>query len=632
MSNGYDTSSLEVLEGLEAVRKRPAMYIGGVDSRGLHHLVWEILDNCIDEHMNGHAGHIQVTLHADHRSITIADDGRGVPVDVHPKYKKPGLEIVLTMLHAGGKFSDKNYTRAGGLHGVGASVVNALSKDLVAVVKRNGFEYRQEYQRGKPVTPLQKVGPFRGHGTSIFFRPDEQIFAKPQFVPDLIRAHLEDAAFIHRGLKITYTDEAKKETVVFSSPNGIADYLAKLLAEGTRKPIIETPFELVKDELQVVLTWTEATDEHVRCYANGIRNAAGGTHEAGLRQAIVKAIRDYIETHRIPIKGLTIEAQDIREGVLCVLSVFLKEPQFQGQTKEKLLNQNITAEVDGIVRPALENWLNTNATIADRIVGRIILAARAREASREAAAEVKRKRAANPRLNLPGKLADCMTTNQEQSELFLVEGDSAGGSAKSGRFSQFQAILPLRGKVLNSEGMTTSKALQNQELSDLVQALGAGFGDSFNISRLRYGKIVLLMDADYDGHHISTLLLTFFFRHLPELVRKGRLYIAKPPLYKIKVGKNETFWAHDDVHKEKLLSGLRANAKPEITRFKGLGEMSAQALRETTLDPKNRTLLQVQVDSELEADKTFVTLLGKEPQLRYNFIMESAGLADELDV
>lgn len=632
MSDGYSTQSLEVLEGLEAVRKRPAMYIGGVDPRGLHHLVWEILDNCIDEHMNGHAGHIQVTLHADHRSITIADDGRGIPVEVHPKFKKTGLEIVLTMLHAGGKFSDKNYNRAGGLHGVGASVVNALSKDLTAIVKRGGFEYMQEFHRGKPVAPMKKVGPFRGHGTSIFFRPDEQIFTRPQFVPETIRAHLEDAAFIHRGLKITYTDEQKKETVVFSSPNGIADYLAKLIVDGNRKPIIEQPFEFMKEELQVVLTWTESTDEHVRCYANGIRNAAGGTHENGLRQAIVRSIRNYIETHRIPVKGLTIEAQDIREGIVGVLSVFLKDPQFQGQTKEKLLNQETTAEVEGLVRPALENWLNNNASVADRIVGRIILAARAREASREAAADVKRKRAASPRLNLPGKLADCTTTNQEQSELFLVEGDSAGGSAKSGRFSHFQAILPLRGKVLNSEGISTSKALQNAELSDLVQALGAGFGDGFNIQRLRYGKIILLMDADYDGHHISTLLLTFFFRHLPEIVRKGRLYIAKPPLYKIKVGKNETFWAHDDRHKEKLIATLRANAKPEITRFKGLGEMSAQSLRETTLDPKNRTLLQVNIESELEADKTFVTLLGKEPHLRYNFIMESAGMADELDV
>jgi DNA gyrase/topoisomerase IV subunit B len=632
MAGKYTTDDIEVLEGLEPVRKRPSMYIGGVDARGLHHLVWEILDNAIDEHMNGHADHITVVLHKDHRAVTIGDNGRGIPVEIHPKLKKPGLEIVLTVLHAGGKFSDKNYSKAGGLHGVGASVVNALSKELTAVVKRDGKEYRQDFKRGKPEGPMKTVGAARGRGTSIYFRPDETVFPRCQFVADLIRGHLEDVAYIHRGLKITFADEAKGETVVFFSEAGISDYLKRMLADNARKPIVETPFELFRDELHVVLTWTEATDEHLRCYANGIRNAAGGTHEAGLKQAIVRAVRDYIETHRIPVKGVTIEAADIREGVVGILSVFLQEPQFQGQTKEKLLNAETTPLVESTVRPALENWFNGNPSIADRVIGRIILAARAREASREAANEVKRKRAGSPRLNLPGKLTDCSSTNTEQTELFLVEGDSAGGSAKSGRNSQYQAVLPLRGKVLNSEGMSHVKALQNAELSDLVQALGTGVGESFNLNRLRYGKIILLMDADYDGHHISTLLLTFFYRHLPELVRRGKLYIARPPLYKIMVGKNETYWAHDDEHKAEILKGLRANAKPEITRFKGLGEMSAPTLRETTLDPKRRTLLQVRVDSDLEADKTFVTLLGKEPQLRYRFIMESSSLADELDV
>ncbi|MHB1426701.1 MAG: toprim domain-containing protein, partial [Gemmataceae bacterium] len=387
------------------------------------------------------------------------------------------------------------------------------------------------------------------------------------------------------------------------------------------------------EKMEVALQWTESTDESIRSYVNGIRTSAGGTHENGLKSGIVKAIRNYMETHEVKVKGLTIAAEDIREGIVAILSAFVREPMFQGQTKEKLNNPEMAATVDGWIRPALESWLNANMTAADQIVGRIVLAAKARLASREAASEVKRKSVTQRRLNLPGKLADCKATSLDESELFLVEGDSAGGSAKQGRNNKTQAVLPLRGKILNSEGLALNKVLANAELSDLVSALGTGTGDKFDINGLRYGKIILLMDADADGHHITTLMLAFFFRHMTELIRKGRVYLAQPPLYRIDVGK-ETYWARDDAHKEEILAGLRANAKPEVSRFKGLGEMDPKVLAETTLDPRHRTLLQVQIDSNLETDKTFVDLLGKDPSQRYRFIMDKAAraVAEELDV
>jgi DNA gyrase/topoisomerase IV subunit B len=387
------------------------------------------------------------------------------------------------------------------------------------------------------------------------------------------------------------------------------------------------------EKIEIALQWTQSTDEAIRSYVNGIRTADGGTHEGGFKSAIVKAIRNFMETHDVKAKGLEITANDIREGIVGVLSVFVRDPQFQGQTKEKLNNPELVAAIDNFMRPALEAWLNANMSAADQIVGRIVLAARARLASREAANEVKRKSATNRRLSLPGKLADCRSTDLDESELFIVEGESAGGSAKQGRDNRFQAVLPLRGKILNAEGLATSKALANQELNDLVSALGTGAGDKFDYSGLRYGKLILLMDADSDGYHISTLLLAFLFRHMPDLIRKGHVYLGHPPLYKIEVGK-ETHWARDDAHKEEILANQRANAKFEISRFKGLGEMDAKVLGETTLDPKKRTLLQVHIDSNLEADKTFVELLGKDPAQRYRFIMDSAALAvaEELDV
>jgi DNA gyrase/topoisomerase IV subunit B len=630
----YTAKDITVLEGLEPVRRRPSMYIGGVDAKGLHHLVWEIIDNAVDEYLNGYADAITVTLHKSGDAVTVTDNGRGIPVDLHPKFKRPALELILTTLHSGAKFGEGgNYIHSGGLHGVGSSVVNALSKKLVATIVRDGYEWEQTFKRGKKASELKKVRSLRGHGTTICFEPDTEVFKSTQFDKDLIKNHLEDMSYIHSGLKITFKIEATKETFDLSHPGGIPEFLAALVKAGEKQPVTENAYHLKSEaeKVEIALQWTENTDEVIRSYVNGIRTSSGGTHENGFKAGIVKAIRNYIETHDVKVKGLTITAEDIREGIVGILSIFCREPMFQGQTKERLNNPEMTAAVDGFLRPALEAWLNANKQAADRIVGRIVLAARAREASRAAANEVKRKSAANRRLNLPGKLADCTSTDLDETELFIVEGNSAGGSAIEGRNRKIQAVLPLRGKVLNSEGLATAKVLTNQELSNLVAAVGTGIGEKFNLAHLRYGKIILLMDADYDGHHITTLLLTFFFRHMPELIRKGHIYLAQPPLYRINVGK-ETHWARDDEHRDEILKGLRANANYDITRFKGLGEMTPKVLRETTLNPKDRILLKVRIDSDLDADQVFVTLMGKDPSLRYDFIMNSAALAEELDV
>jgi DNA gyrase subunit B/topoisomerase-4 subunit B len=631
----YTAKDIEVLEGLEPVRKRPSMYIGGVDSRGLHHLLWEILDNSVDEYLAGACQHVSVTLHRDGCSATITDDGRGIPVDPHPRLKRPALEVILTTLHSGGKFSNKNYARSGGLHGVGASVVNALSAELVATVRRNGYEWTQKFRLGKPVAPLKKVRPFRGHGTSIYFRPDDTIFRRVAFDAGLIREHLEDISYVHGGLKLTFHDEVKNETFQYSHPDGLTAYLQKLTAESAKKPITDLVFSAQREEgasrIEVVLRWTESTDEEVRSYVNGIRTHAGGTHENGLRAAVVKAVKNYMEIHEIDPKGVTITAEDIREGLVVILSVFLSEPMFQGQTKERLNNPEIAGEVDALVRPGIENWFNANPTLADAVIGRIVLAARARMASRDAAGEVRRKGAAARRSTLPGKLFDCRSTKPEECELFIVEGDSAGGSATMGRDSRTQAVLPLRGKILNTESLGITKVLENQELKDLVETLGTGLGPSFDLHGLRYHKIILLMDADSDGNHISTLLLAFFFRHMRELVRAGHVYLAQPPLYRIAVGK-EIHYALNDAHKEEILARLPGSRSCEISRFKGLGEMPAAYLRETTLDPARRILLRVDIAVQLEADKTFQQLLGKDPAQRYQIIMNEANLVDELDV
>jgi DNA gyrase subunit B len=634
----YTAKDITVLEGLEPVRKRPGMYIGGVGSTGLHHLVWEILDNSIDEAMNGYASNITVTLHADGSSITIADDGRGMPVDKHPKTKKSALEVIFTTLHAGGKFEPGNYKTAGGLHGVGASVVNALSKELMATVRRDGAEWELRFKQGHPVGAVKKVGPARGSGSTVFFRPDPTIFPKVEFDPDVIKQRLEVSSYLHKGLKIVFEDEGQKDRQVFQHTEGLADYLKTILRERSATPVHESPFTLSKDSdetslrIDLALQWTQSTDEHVRSYVNGIPTGSGGTHENGFRAGLGKAVRNFIETHNLSPKGVTLTVEDIREGLVAVLSVFLAEPQFQGQTKDRLNNPEVLSGVDSQIRPALEHWLNTNITVAESIVARVILAARAREASRAAQQEIARKSGTSGRLTLPGKLSDCTSPGRDDSEIFIVEGDSAGGSAKQGRDRTRQAILPLRGKVLNTESVSLAKVLENKELSDLVVALGCGLGKTFDLAKLRYGRVIILSDADSDGHHIATLLLTFIYRHMPGLITSGRVFLAQPPLYRIDLGK-ETFWALDDAHRDRLLK-LHANgrSKPEITRFKGLGEMMPKVLWETTMNPRTRRMLKVEINDQIITDRVINELMGKDPSARFRFIMDRAEEAEELDV
>jgi len=639
MPDSYSGQQITVLEGLEPVRQRPAMYIGDTSKRGFHHLLWEVLDNSVDEAINGHATTIEVELDPDHQGAAVTDNGRGIPVDMMPKYKKPALELILTTLHAGGKFGQGNYEVSGGLHGVGSSVVNALSESMRAEVFRDNEHFRQDYARGKRKTKLKKVGDTRGkRGTRIHFRPDPEIFGeKTKFDPKVVRERLEAKSYLHSGLRIIWKDPANDVREELHHPGGLVEYLDVLVKEHGKRSICPEPFTLAKtDELpriELALTWTEAPAERLVTFANGIPTLSGGTHEAGLKSALNRAIRTFIDVKNITVKGVTLTADDIREGVVALLSVYVAEPQFQGQTKDRLNNPEIASPIETAIRNALERWLLDNSSVAEQIVARIVTAARAREASRAASAQVKRKTAVSHRLNLPGKLADCSSTSPEDSELFLVEGDSGAGTAKRGRDRKTQAILALRGKVLNAERASARQVLNNKELSNIVSALGCGMGKSFDISKLRYGRVFLLMDADSDGHHIATLLLTFFYRMLPDLVREGHVFLAQPPLYRIDAGQ-DTHWALDDDDRDRILTELPGNVKPKISRFKGLGEMNPDELKETTLDPKRRRALRVTIDDALATDETINDLMGKDAAPRFEFIMEHApkAEAEELDV
>ncbi len=633
----YNAESITVLEGLEAVRRRPGMYIGGVDKEGLHHLLWEIVDNSVDEVMNGHATRIVVTLEADGKTISVSDNGRGIPVDIHPKTGKSALEVILTVLHAGGKFDNDAYKVSGGLHGVGASVVNALSSKLVAVVRRDGFSFTQSFQRGKPLGGVEQGEPARGSGTTITYTPDPEIFLDASYDSRLIAERLDVKTYLNKGLVIQFVDRRQGDaSVEFRHDGGVADFLDAVNKERADHRVGGLPFVLERedDELRchLALGWTEATNEDVRSYVNTIPTRDGGTHEQGLREAVRKAVLKFMKDHEHLKKGLDILSEDIREGLTAILSVCVHEPQFQGQTKGRLNNPEVRSLVESMVRPRLEDFLLKNRSVGDAIAGRVIQSARAREASRAAANQVRRKTAISNRLNLPGKLHDCDSTDPDRSELFIVEGDSAGGSAKQGRDRDIQAILPLKGKVLNAEQAGKAKVLDNKELTDIVSAMGCGMDDQYDPSRLRYGKIILLTDADSDGHHIATLLLTFLYRHLPGLLQEGRVYLACPPLYKITLGQ-ETQWAADDASRDRILARLPKNAKPNITRFKGLGEMPAKLLYETTLDPTRRRLLRVTVpdDDRRYTESTVSDLMGKEPEARFRFIMAEAYTAKDID-
>jgi DNA gyrase subunit B/topoisomerase-4 subunit B len=640
----YTADEIQVLEGLEPVRKRPGMYIGGTGKDGYHHLLWEIVDNSIDEVINKHASRVEVTLHKNGKSATVEDNGRGIPIGMMAKQKKPALEVIFSTLHSGGKFErGKSYAVSGGLHGVGSAVVNALSSELIVQVKVDGERYEMRFSRGETKSKLKKLGNARGTGTTVTFHPDDDVFGgKLHFDPELIADRLESKSYLHSGLEIIFHDETKSpvETKTFVHPQGIAEFLPKLVSDRGKLPVPPgaAAFYMEKHDkearlgLELALQWTESTDDLIKTYVNSVPTPDGGTHDAGLRSAIVKSIRNYIATHKLEPKGVTLTAEDIREGVVAVLSTYVHDPQFQSQTKNRLNNPEVAAQVEALVRPALENYLNENPNWGQAVVARTIISARAREASRAAKEGVTRKSAVSHRLNLPGKLADCSSTDPGESELFIVEGESAGGTAKMGRDRKTQAILPLKGKILNTEQASGQKLLANKELQDIVSALGCGMAETLDISKLRYGKIFLLMDADADGHHISTLLLTFLFRFMRPLIDEGHVYLAQPPLYRIDIGK-QTYWALDDLHKERLLkANAKGNSKPNITRFKGLGEMNADTLKMTTLDPKTRQPLRVRVSDALAADATIADLMGKDVAARFKMITENAAEIGDLDV
>ncbi len=632
---GYTARDITVLEGLAPVRKRPAMYIGGTDTEGLHHLVWEILDNSVDEAMNGHASRIDVTLHRD-GSVTVRDNGRGIPVDLHKPSKKPALEVILTTLHAGGKFDRGAYHASGGLHGVGASVVNALSASLTARVRRRGRQSAMSFRRGKPTGKLKDTGPGKGTGTEITFLPDPQIFPDPKLDAKRIAGRLLETSYLHRGLRLTFRDEATGAQEDWKQQRGLPDYFDAVAGERKLTLAHEAPFELSRDplngdgRLELVLGWTEAPREEFRSYVNGIPTGSGGSHETGLRDGLAKAVRNYLETHSLVPKGVSIAAEDIREGILAILSVFLANPQFQGQTKDRLNNPEVRAPVDAAVRLELERWLNQSPTAAERIANRVVLAARAREASRAASAAVSRKAETRKKTVLPGKLSDCALRNAAETEIFIVEGDSAGGSAKQGRDRMHQAVLPLRGKILNAAQASRAKVAQNAELRDIALALGCGTGDDCDPEKLRYRRVVLLADADADGHHITTLLLAYFVKFMWKLLEAGRVFVAQPPLYRVEIG-GKTHWAHDDADKESILRASGGKS-PTITRFKGLGEMQPKVLWDTTLNPETRSLLRVQIPDRPTADNFIATLMGKDPTERRLLIRNGAPDPTALDL
>ena len=622
----YDASQIQVLEGLEGVRKRPSMYIGSTSSVGLHHLVFEVVDNSIDEALAGYCKKIKVIIHKDD-SVSVIDDGRGIPVDIIPKYNKSALEIVMTKLHAGGKFSKNAYKVSAGLHGVGVSVVNALSKKLMVRVRRNNKIYQQEFSRGKPLYSLKVIGNTDETGTEIRFWPDDEIFETTTFNFDVLSSRLRELSFLNPGLRIELFDERTNNKLEFHFEGGISSFVEQMnVNKKPLHPVIH--FTKKKDDVEVdfALQYNSGFSTNIFSFVNTVRTVEGGTHLTGFKTGLAKAINHYLKNFRKGKNGngknkngFKVLSDDVLEGLTAVVSVKVKEPQFEGQTKAKLGNSEVKGIVDSVVYDLLITYFDENPDIARVIVEKAISAAKAREAAQKAKQLARRKTALDSG-SLPGKLADCSERNPEVTELYLVEGDSAGGSAKQARDRKFQAILPLKGKILNVEKARLVKIMNNQEIATIITALGTGVGDDFNIKKLRYGKIIIMTDADVDGAHIRTLLLTFFFRYMKELIEEGHVFIAQPPLYKVMVGK-QRFYAYSD---DELKEITKKYKNAEVQRFKGLGEMNPQQLWDTTMNPKTRKLLKVTIEDAVAADEIFTILMGEEVEPRRKFIQEHA--------
>ena len=632
----YTSRQIQVLKGLEAVRKRPGMYIGSTSARGLHHLVYEVVDNSIDEAMAGHCTEVHVTIHPGD-SITVVDDGRGIPVDLHPTEKLPGVELAMTTLHAGGKFDKSSYKVSGGLHGVGVSVVNALSEWLEVEVSRGGKRYHQRYERGVKTKELEEIGTAKGTGTQVSFKPDAEIFTELTYNYDTLAARLRELAFLNKGLKIVLRDERTDDETeeVYKFDGGLAEFVEYL--RGARQAVHDkiVYFEASRPEAEIELAmqYDAGFSENTHTFVNNINTHEGGTHLTGFKAALTRTINDYARKNNIFKKDETLSGDDVREGLTCVLSVKVMEPQFEGQTKTKLGNSEVRGAVEAAVNEHLAIFLDENPKAAKALIEKSLQAARAREAARKAR-DLARKKSALEGGVLPGKLADCSINDPSLSEIYLVEGDSAGGSAKQGRDRSFQAILPLKGKILNVEKARIDKILSNDEIRAMVTALGAGIRDDFDIEKCRYHKIIIMTDADVDGAHIRTLLLTFFFRQMRELIEQGYIYIAQPPLYRVQKGKTERYaYSEEERDREvKTLSNGKSKSSINIQRYKGLGEMNPDQLWKTTMDPESRTILQVTVESAAEADLIFSRLMGDEVEPRRQFIEKNAKYVRNLDV
>jgi DNA gyrase subunit B len=628
VDTNYSAKDITVLEGLEAVRKRPGMYIGSTDKYGLHHLVYEVVDNSVDEHMAGVATTIEVTINKD-GSVTVVDDGRGMPVDKHPVYKRPAMEIIVTKLHAGGKFDNKAYAVSGGLHGVGISVVSALSKDMRVEVTKGGKVYAQEYKIGIPKGDVKVVGKADAklHGTKVTFVPDDSIFSLVDFDYKTLATRFRETCFLNAGLKIVFSDLREKEkTNTFYYEGGLVEFVKWL--NKTRKPIHAKPIYFKREEgktiVEVAIQYSDSYNENIQGFVNTINTIEGGTHVAGLKTALTRVINDYGTRRGVFKNGQKLTGDDVREGITAVISLKMSEPQFEGQTKTKLGNGEIKGIVDSMATAALSDFLEENPAVGKAILAKATAALKAREAAKKAKDLIRRKNALGVGSGLPGKLADCSSRKRELTELYVVEGDSAGGTAKGGRDRETQAILPLRGKVLNVEKSSMAKALNFEQISNLITAIGTGVGESFDISKLRYNKIIIMTDADVDGQHIKALLLTLFFRYVPELIEEGHVFVAVAPFYKIKKGMKEYYVYSGDELKKKMAD----IGKGEISRFKGLGEMNDEQLWSTTMNPKTRRLKQVSVEDAVEADETFSLLMGDAVLPRRQFIEENADKAE----